>query len=67
MKKILMLATAAFLVTGVAFAHGDDKKCAKGKECCKKGDKKECSKDAKDAKAAKTVTAKPVAKAAKKA
>lgn len=70
MKKILMLATAAFLVSGVAFAHGDDKKCAKGKECCKKGDKKECSKDAKeckDTKAAKTVTAKPVAKAAKKA
>jgi hypothetical protein len=66
MKKILMLATAAFLVTGVAFAHGDDKKCAKGKECCKKGDKKECSKDAK-AKDTKTVTAKPTAKAAKKA
>ena len=36
MKKLFVLATAAFLVTGIAFAHeGDGKKCAKGKECCK--------------------------------
>lgn len=59
MKKILMLATAAFLVSGVAFAQ-TEKKCAKGKECCKK----DCKKDAKTAK----TTAKPAAKApAKKA
>ena len=47
-----MLATAAFLVSGVAFAHGDGKKCGKGKECkkeakadkscCKKGSGKKC-------------------------
>ncbi len=41
MKKLFVLATAAFLVTGMAFAHdGDGKKCAKAKDCCK--DKKEC-------------------------
>jgi hypothetical protein len=46
MKKVLLLATAAFLVSGVAFAGTDKdkkKKCAKGKSCCKKG--KSCSKD----------------------
>lgn len=53
MKKLLMLATAAFLFTGVAFAQDgakkEEKKCAKGKECCKKDkkDKECCSKDAK--------------------
>lgn len=36
MKKVLVLATAAFLYTGVAFAGGDGKKCAKSKDCCKK-------------------------------
>jgi len=68
MKKILMLATAAFLFSGVAFAQDKtEKKCAKGKECCKKEGKEGCSKDAK-AKAAKTTsTAKPATKAAKKA
>ena len=46
MKKILLLATAAFLVTGVSFAHegGKGKKkakaksskhCGKGGSCCK--------------------------------
>lgn len=48
MKKILMLATAAFLVTGVAFAHeGKDKgkvkakkTCTKGGKCCGKGESK---------------------------
>ncbi len=46
MKKILMLATAAFLVTGVAFAHegkGKDKAkktCTKGGKCCGKGESK---------------------------
>lgn len=53
MKKLFMLATAAFLVSGVAFAHGGDgKKCSKkdckkeakadGKSCCKKGNGKKC-------------------------
>lgn len=50
MKKLLVLATAAFLVTGVAFAgEGKKEKCEKGKkECCKKGGSKKCCK--KDAK-----------------
>ncbi len=52
MKKIVMLATAAFLFSGVAFAQTakkEDKKCAKGKDCCKKdAATKSCStKDAK--------------------
>jgi len=53
MKKLLMLATAAFLFTGVAFAHeGDGKGKAKGKKCCKGG--KCCKdKDKKDGKTAK--------------
>lgn len=41
MKKVFVLATAAFMFTGVAFAdHGDKgkkKKCSKGKSCCSKG------------------------------
>ena len=47
MKKVLVLATAAFLVTGFAFAQDKDKKTAakSGKECCK--DSKECKKDEK--------------------
>jgi hypothetical protein len=48
MKKILMLATAAFLVSGVAFAHDTDKgkakektkkTCTKGGKCCGKDEK----------------------------
>lgn len=40
MKKVFLLATAAFLFTGLAFANsGDGKKCTK--DCCK--DKKECA------------------------
>ena len=65
MKKVFLLTTAAFLFTGMAFAHqGDGKKCAKGKDCCK--DMKECKMDMKkDAKKdAKTATAKPAAKPA---
>ncbi|HEY1019370.1 MAG TPA: hypothetical protein VGE25_10245 [Sediminibacterium sp.] len=58
MKKLFVLATAAFLVTGMAFAHdGDGKKCAKAKDCCK--DKKECKdmkKDDKKDDKAKTAT-----------
>lgn len=34
MKKVMMFAVAALLVSGAAFAGG--KKCAKGKDCCKK-------------------------------
>ena len=61
MKKVFLLATAAFLFAGMAFAHqGDGKKSAKVKDCCK--DKKECKMDMK--KDAKTATAKPVAKSA---
>ncbi len=39
MKKVFLLATAALLVTGIAFADkgkGKTKKCAKGKSCCTK-------------------------------
>lgn len=40
MKKVLLLATAFFLVTGVAMADkGKKKKCAKGKTCCTKDEK----------------------------
>lgn len=46
MKKILVLATAAFLVTGVTFADNvkKGKKCAKSKSCCKKSGKS-CGKE----------------------
>lgn len=50
MKKVLLFATAALLISGVAFANtdkGKKKKCAKGKSCCQKS--KECSKDKKTA------------------
>lgn len=65
MKKILMLATVVCLSTGIAFAHGGDKKkCAKGKECCKKDkDAKEACHDSKK-KDSKTVTVKTTAKKA---
>lgn len=44
MKKVLLLATAAILFTGVSFANcGKGKKCAKGKSCCSKSSKS-CSK-----------------------
>ena len=49
MKKVIVLAMAAFLVSGVSFANDhkhDGKKCAKAKECSKEG-KECCSKDAK--------------------
>ncbi len=39
MKKVFLLATAALLVTGIAFADNGkkkSKKCAKGKTCCTK-------------------------------
>ena len=37
MKKVLLLATAFLMVTGVAMADkGKKKKCAKGKTCCTK-------------------------------
>ena len=40
MKKVFLLASAAFLFTGAAFAEGgkgkNKKKCAKGKSCCNK-------------------------------
>jgi hypothetical protein len=49
MKKFLLLATAALMVTGVALADNGKKKkkCAKGKTCCSKdmAGKKSCCKD----------------------
>jgi hypothetical protein len=51
MKKLFLIAAAAFLFTGVAFANdgGGKKKCAKGESCCKKDAKKEdCKKDSKE-------------------
>ncbi len=50
MKKVLLFATAALLVSGISFANtdkGKKKKCAKGKSCCQKA--KACSKDKKTA------------------
>ena len=47
-----MLAAAAFLFSGIAFANtdkGKKKKCAKGKSCCSKEAKSSCSKDKKEA------------------
>ena len=61
MKKVLMIALSAFLVSGVAMAQDSTKAkkectkkdCCKGKSksCCKKGDKKDCDKKATDKKA----------------
>ncbi len=51
MKKVFLLATAALLFTGAAFAEKGkkkSKKCAKGKTCCTKSTasaKKACCKD----------------------
>lgn len=48
MKKVFLLATAAFLVTGVTFAdNGKKNKCAKGKTCSSKSEtaEKSCCKD----------------------
>lgn len=55
MKKIVMLATAAFLFSGIAFSQTNQKsteKAKSSKECCKKGDK------CKDAKCCKKATEK---------
>jgi hypothetical protein len=60
MKKVLVLATAAFLFTGVAFAGGDGKKCAKSKDCGK-----ECAKGGKDMKDMKDCCKKEAATASK--
>lgn len=52
MKKLIVLATAAFLFSGIGFAQdgGKEKKKCEGKECSKKEMKgKDCCK--KDAKA----------------
>ncbi|MEO6315438.1 MAG: hypothetical protein ABIU63_00905 [Chitinophagaceae bacterium] len=46
MKKVLMFATAAFLFSGVAFAHGDKgKNKDKAKKTCTKGSGKCCGKE----------------------
>lgn len=44
MKKVLLLATAALLVTGVTFADNGKKGKKCKKECCKKSGKS-CCKD----------------------
>jgi hypothetical protein len=44
MKKILLLATAALLVTGVTFADNGKKAKKSSKSCCKKSGKS-CGKD----------------------
>ncbi|WP_026768342.1 hypothetical protein [Asinibacterium sp. OR53] len=63
MKKLWVLAIAAFLVTGTAFAQEskDGKKC--GKSCCKKGSNC-CSKDKKETKEVKPAAAKTTVKVA---
>jgi hypothetical protein len=71
MKKLFVLAAAAFLVTG-AFAQDVQKKeakdkgtkecCKKDKSCCKKDKDKACCK--KDEKSAKAATTAPAAKKA---
>lgn len=50
MKKLLLMATACLLITGVTFADNGKKKkkCAKGKSCCSKS-AKSCTKAKKDA------------------
>ena len=55
MKKILVLATAAFLFTG-AFANDGGKKTVKGKEACTKACGKTCCKKATDKTETKTAT-----------
>ncbi|MBA4259939.1 MAG: hypothetical protein C0446_12300 [Chitinophaga sp.] len=50
MKKAFLFATAAFLMSGVAFAYGDGKKCAKGKECAKDGKEMKCDMKGKEMK-----------------
>lgn len=66
MKKVIVLAMAAFLVSGVSFANDhkhDGKKCAKAKECSKEG-KECCSKDTKkETKEVKKATTKKTVKA----
>lgn len=60
MKKVFLLATAAFLVTGFAFAGGD-KHCKKGKDgkdCCAKKETKAIKSTAKETKATAKVTTK---------
>ena len=65
MKKVFVLTTVAFLVTGFAFAQEGGKKSGTGKSCCK--DSKECKKDekkdGKTAKATVKATTKPATKA----
>lgn len=64
MKKIFTLATAAFLLTGVAFASGGGKTCGKDEKGCTKAC---CKKDTKATKAATKATVKEAKPAAKKA
>ncbi|MBL0882799.1 MAG: hypothetical protein IBJ16_05535 [Chitinophagaceae bacterium] len=69
MKKVIVLAMAAFLVTGVSLANDhkhDGKKCAKAKECSKEGKEccsKEAKKETKETKEAKKTETKKTTKA----
>ncbi len=63
MKKIFTVATAAFLLTGVAFAGGG-KTCGKDEKACTKAC---CKKDAKSTKASAKKTVKEEKAAVKKA
>ncbi|MEO0065976.1 MAG: hypothetical protein RI983_1302 [Bacteroidota bacterium] len=68
MKKFFLLAISATLFTGVALAHGDGKKCAKGKECAKDGKEMKCDTKGKEMKdCCKKDAAKKPAPATKKA
>jgi hypothetical protein len=68
MKKLFLFAISATLFTGVALAHGDGKKCAKGKECAKDGKEMKCDMKGKEMKdCCKKDAAKKPAPATKKA
>lgn len=57
MKKLFVLAAAAFLFSGSAFAcegGKDGKKCKKDKSSCCSKDKKSCDKSSKEKKEKKT-------------
>ena len=62
MKKVFLLATAAFLVTGFAFAQeSEGKKCSKtkeGKDCCAKKEARAAKATAKATKTTAKVTTK---------
>ena len=50
MKKIMVFTAAAFLFSGMAFAHGDDKNKAKAKKTSAKTCGKQCGKKREESK-----------------